>query len=85
MSDPEINDEVEAAADEDMAEAEETNAGDGNAEATGLEDIEPEMPERTTFLECAAPRDEARRERLRLTPYQLLALPHHPPPRRLRF
>jgi len=46
----------EPAGDEEMAEAdgdetlaEATAADDG--EPTGLEDIEPEVPERTTFLE----------------------------------
>ncbi|TKA79082.1 hypothetical protein B0A55_02521 [Friedmanniomyces simplex] len=48
-----IIDEGEPAADEDMAEAEgidATEAAEDN-EPTGLEDIEPEVPERTTFLD----------------------------------
>lgn len=57
MADPE--DVVELEGDEEMAEAEEeVEAGDDDAAAngegegeTGLEAIEPTVPERTTFLE----------------------------------
>lgn len=56
MAEPEvIISEGEPAGDEEMGEAEgvetvtETAAADD--EPTGLEDIEPEVPERTTFLE----------------------------------
>jgi hypothetical protein len=56
MAEPEVVID-EGAADETMAEAEETMAEEtmaeenGSDEPTGLEDIEPEAPERTTFLE----------------------------------
>ena len=56
MANPEV---TMPAADEEMAEVEaENTAADetlaqptGGDDATGLEDIEPEVPERTTFLE----------------------------------
>ena len=54
MADPEIIiDEGEPAADEEMGEAEiegtQATAADDD-EPTGLEDLEPDVPERTTFL-----------------------------------
>lgn len=55
MADPEtevVIPEDETAADEEMAEVEGDNGGDETAPG-GLEDIEPEIPMRTTFLEYA--------------------------------
>lgn len=52
MADPETEvliPEDETAADEEMAEAEDN--GDDETAPGGLEDIEPEIPVRTTFLE----------------------------------
>ena len=47
-------DEGEAAGDEEMPEAEGIEAIDDAAnEPTGLEDIEPDLPERTIFVEYA--------------------------------
>ena len=50
--------EVTMAGDEEMAESTDVPGGEetvvgptGDDEPTGLEDIEPEMPERVTFLE----------------------------------
>ena len=66
MAEPEvIVDEGDQAADEEMGEAEiegtqaagdsddndNDNDNDNDGEPTGLEDIEPNVPERTTFLE----------------------------------
>ena len=55
MDDPRITiGEGEPANDDEMAEAtglEATEAGEDGQEATGLEDIEPETPQRTAFLE----------------------------------
>ena len=51
MAEPEVVIEDPTAGDEDMAEVDvEENGADDN-EPTGLEDIEPTIPERTTFLE----------------------------------
>lgn len=57
MADPEtevVIPEDDTAADEEMGEADIENGGDETAPG-GLEDIEPEVPVRTTFLECVQP------------------------------
>lgn len=51
MADPEVT--IDPTGDDEMAEvdtAEEEGAGE-DVEPSGLEDIEPTLPERTTFLE----------------------------------
>ena len=49
MSDPENTVDL---GDEEMAEVEVVDPEEGAADPSGLEDIEPTIPKRTTFLEC---------------------------------